>query len=136
MYRWQRTKRRSSRLQAVALALAMGTAAGCATQQTADKGEEAVRHRNWDAAVYYYLQAVAENPDNVQYRLELIRARQRAAQEMIDTAKAMRKFVEAGKDYMATTSPACQHAAVVKAMRLKDDWLANLPPEGVRAMCD
>ncbi len=79
MYRWLRTERRGIRLLAAVALLAV--AAGCASSRSAKEASEAVKHRNWDAAVYYYLQAVAEDPDNVQYRLELVRARQRAAQE-------------------------------------------------------
>jgi len=75
--RWKRSNLR--RLACLALGVAM--AAGCASQRTARKGEDAVRHQNWDAAVYYYLEALAEDPDNAEYRLHLIRARQRAAQE-------------------------------------------------------
>lgn len=79
MYRWLRTETRSFRwLVVVALAAA---AAGCASSKVAKEASHAVEHRNYDAAVYYYLQAVAQEPENVQYRLELIRARQRAAQE-------------------------------------------------------
>ena len=38
--------------------------------------------------------------------------RQRAAQEMIDTAKACRKFLDAGKDYMASRTPGSGKAVV------------------------
>ena len=56
--------------------------------------------------------------------------RQRAAQEMIDTGKALRKFVDAGKDYMATTSPACRHKAVVNGFTGSSIWhaLYAFPP--------
>ena len=50
------------------LALMMG-AVGCSTaNQTADEGENAFKHQNWDAAVYHYLQALAEDPENVEYK--------------------------------------------------------------------
>lgn len=64
-------------------------AAGCASQQAASKGEEAVKHQNWDAAVYYYLEALASDPDNVRYRMELIRARQKAAQSHFKRGSAL-----------------------------------------------
>ncbi len=90
MYRWLRTETRSFRwLVVVALAAA---AAGCASSRVAREASDAVEHRNYDAAVYYYLQAVAEEPDNVQYRLELIRARQRAAQEHFKLGTTFKKL--------------------------------------------
>ena len=77
MSRSQKTRVHLACLVLVALTLG----AGCASQGVAKKGKTATKHRNWDAAVYYYLEATARDPDNVEYRLELIRARQRAAQE-------------------------------------------------------
>jgi general secretion pathway protein D len=66
-------------------------AAGCATtQQAASKGEEAIEHRNWDAAVYYYLEALAREPDNLQYRMALIRARQKASEEHFSRGVVLR----------------------------------------------
>jgi general secretion pathway protein D len=66
-------------------------AAGCATtQQAASKGEEAIEHRNWDAAVYYYLEALAREPDNLKYRMALIRARQKASEEHFSRGVVLR----------------------------------------------
>jgi general secretion pathway protein D len=68
-------------------------AAGCATtQQAASKGKEAIEQRNWDAAVYYYLEALAREPDNLQYRMALIRARQKASQEHFSRGVALREL--------------------------------------------
>lgn len=90
MYRWLKTETRSWRWLAVATLVA--TAVGCASSKVAKEASEAVDHRNYDAAVYYYLQAVAEEPDNVQYRLELIRARQRAAQEHFKRGTSLKQL--------------------------------------------
>lgn len=90
MYRWLRTSR-TFRLAGVAgLLLA---AVGCATaQRPASQGEEAVKQLNWDAAVYYYLEALAREPDNAQYRMALIRARQKAGQEHFQRGLAYREL--------------------------------------------
>jgi general secretion pathway protein D len=74
------------------LALMMGVV-GCSTaKQTADEGEDAFKHQNWDAAVYHYLQALAEDPDNVEYKMQLAFARQKAAQKHFDNGMMLRKL--------------------------------------------
>jgi len=63
------------------LALA-GIGMGCtAAQETAHAGEDAIADQNWDAAVFHYLQALTEDPSNIEYRMQLGRARQKAAQQ-------------------------------------------------------
>ena len=74
------------------VALMVG-AVGCSTaKQTADEGEDAFKHRNWDAAVYHYLQALAEDPENVEYKMQLAFARQKAAQKHFDNGIMLRKL--------------------------------------------
>jgi type II secretory pathway component GspD/PulD (secretin) len=74
------------------VALIMG-AVGCSTaKQTADDGEDAFKHQNWDAAVYHYLQALAEEPDNVEYKMQLAFARQKASQKHFDNGIMLRKL--------------------------------------------
>ena len=47
---------------AAGLAVLLLVAGGCSTaEQTASAGDEAVAKQNWDAAVYHYLQALAED---------------------------------------------------------------------------
>ena len=67
MYRWQKT---DNRLRLVGVALSIFVlvtfAGGCSSaQQTANEGDTAFEKEDWDAAVYYYLQALNEDPDNV-----------------------------------------------------------------------
>jgi len=74
------------------VALMVG-AVGCSTaKQTADQGEDAFKHQNWDAAVYHYLQALAEDPENVEYKMQLAFARQKAAQKHFDNGMMLRKL--------------------------------------------
>ena len=68
-------------------------AVGCSTaKQTADEGEDAFKHQNWDAAVYHYLQALAEDPENVEYKMQLAFARQKAAKKHFDNGIMLRKL--------------------------------------------
>jgi len=81
---------RSRRLAAV-LAVAV-LAGGCATYRVAHRAESAARRGDWDAAVYHYLEAVARDPENVRYRMALVRARQKAAQEHFKRGSALREL--------------------------------------------
>ena len=76
----------------VAVSLMMGVV-GCTTaKKTANEGEDAFKNQNWDAAVYHYLQALAEDPENIEYKMQLTFARQRAAQKHFQNGLAMRKL--------------------------------------------
>ncbi len=89
MYHWQRSKRTTRWLAVIGLGLLIS---GCATQRVARQGEKAAKRGNWDGAVYYYLEALSSDPDNVEYKMELIRARQRAAQEHFKRGTTYRKL--------------------------------------------
>ncbi len=90
MYRWIRT---SSTTRLAGSALVLLVALGCATaQRPASQGKNAVEQRNWDAAVYYYLEALAREPDNPQYRMALIRVRQKAGQEHFQRGLAFKEL--------------------------------------------
>jgi general secretion pathway protein D len=66
---------------------------GCSTAtKTGNAGEEAFDSQNWDAAVYHYLQALAEEPDNVDYKMQLAFARQKAAQKHFQNGVAMQNL--------------------------------------------
>ena len=88
MFRWQRTKQ----AKFAVVGLLVMSLAGCASQRTGSKGKDAVRQHNWDAAVYYYLEALAREPDNMEYRMALTRARQKAAQEHFERGMALRNM--------------------------------------------
>ena len=94
MYRWQKT---DNRLRLVVAALGVfvlaALAGGCSSaQQTASEGEEAFEKENWDAAVYFYLQALAEDPDNMEYKLNLTFARQKASARHFQRGTMLREL--------------------------------------------
>ncbi len=64
--------------------------AGCATQKAARQGKEAIKHENWDGAVYYYLEALSADPTNIHYRMALIKARQKAAEAHFKRGMALK----------------------------------------------
>jgi len=66
---------------ALLFVLLAGTLGCSAAKEIAHEGEDAVANRNWDAAVFHYLQALTEDPSNIEYRMQLGRARQKASQE-------------------------------------------------------
>jgi general secretion pathway protein D len=73
---------RGKRLPAVTALLAIVTLLwSCSTYKYTRRADEAMRMENWDAAVYYYLEALAQDPGNVKYKMELERVRLKAAQE-------------------------------------------------------
>lgn len=46
----------------------------CAGRISFNKGEEALRNKDWDSAVQYFLKAIQREPDNPRYRLYLAKA--------------------------------------------------------------
>ncbi len=91
MYRCLKNRTRVGTIAAaVALTIAV---VGCSTaKRTATEGDEAFKHQNWDAAVYHYLQALAEDPENIEYKMQLAFARQKAAQKHFDNGVMLRKM--------------------------------------------
>jgi len=80
-------------LAAAAGTVLLITAVGCSTAtKTGNEGEKAFEHENWDAAVYHYLQALSEDPNNVEYKMQLTFARQKAAQKHFQNGLALRKL--------------------------------------------
>lgn len=82
------------------LVVAAGLLAACGTYSTTRRADEAVRLENWDAAVYYYLEAQAKKPDDLRIRISLQRARQRAAELHFRRGLA---YKEVGELQRATT---------------------------------
>lgn len=87
MFLWQKNRKLG-----IALGLALlGAAMGCSSAKTmAKSGEEAVAERDWDAAVFQYLQALTEEPSNIEYRMQLGRARQKASQQHLNKGMSLR----------------------------------------------
>jgi general secretion pathway protein D len=84
------------------LGLMLALLSGCATHKTANEGRDAMERRNWDAAVFKYLELVAKDPDNVEYRIGLRRARHQASQEHFQRGLAFRQMgrLAAARDEM------------------------------------
>ena len=86
MFRWHK-----NRLKTMAPVLALVALMGCSTaKETAHDGAKAVEEQNWDAAVYFYLEALADDPGNVEYRMQLTRSRQKASQAHLRKGLMMR----------------------------------------------
>ncbi len=87
-------KSRYSRLASCAVAgvLILVGATACSTSSKAREGKQAAAHENWDAAVYHYLELVARDPDNVEYRIGLRRARQNASHDHFERGLALRNM--------------------------------------------
>jgi type II secretory pathway component GspD/PulD (secretin) len=60
---------------------------GCAAGRAFRRGEEAARTGDWDQAVVEYTRAVQANPDRPEYKIQLERAMQSAAQAHISRAR-------------------------------------------------
>lgn len=90
MFRCQKTDAPVFRIAFLGALLAV--AVGCATQQAERESKDAVKHENWDAAVYHYLELVAKHPDEIEYRIGLRRARQKAAQVHFQRGMALREI--------------------------------------------
>ncbi len=69
------------------LPLALVFATGCASSAAFRAAENAERLQDYDRAVVEYQRAVAADPDNVQYRRSLERARMRAANDHTNLAR-------------------------------------------------
>ncbi|TAM53938.1 MAG: hypothetical protein EPN53_04700 [Acidobacteria bacterium] len=102
---------------AVGLLLALGFLGSCASYRYSRRATDAVQAQNWDAAVYFYLEALARDPGNVRYKMALQRARLQAGEEHF--RRGMR-FKEAGDleraksefEFTVQFDPTHQYAAV------------------------
>ena len=121
-------------LRVAGLLLAVvGLLSSCSTYRYTRRANEAIRTQNWDAAVYYYLEALTQDPGNVRYRMELQRVRLKAAEVHFRHGMS---FKEAGELQRAQTElqlavqldPTNQYAEVELKKVRKD--LAVLLQEG------
>lgn len=62
---------------------------GCAAGRAFRRGQEAARNGDWDVAVTEYTKAVQANPDRAEYKIQLERAMQSAAQAHISRAREL-----------------------------------------------
>jgi general secretion pathway protein D len=74
---------KSIRVAGLLLAI-MGLIASCSTYRYSRQANEAIRTENWDAAVYYYLEALAQDPGNLKFKMELQRVKVKASQQHFD----------------------------------------------------
>jgi general secretion pathway protein D len=75
--------------RAVAIVMLAVIVSGCAAGRAFRRGQEASRNGDWDKAVAEYTKAVQENPDRTEYKIQLERAMQTAAQEHISRAREL-----------------------------------------------
>ena len=142
MYRWQKTNQRI-RLVSAALVLSVLVtfAGGCSsTQQTASDGEKAFESENWDAAVYFYLQALADDPDNMEYKLKLTFARQRASARHFQRGTMLRELgrLKAARDELEMADqldPTNQFAEQLLS-RVREEIEILGRPDGARELED
>jgi general secretion pathway protein D len=88
-------------MRRVALLLVVGLC-GCASSSAFRAGQRAERQQDWDRAVVEYSRALRQKPENRNYRLSLDRARLRAAESHIVSARrlaAIGRYKEALEEY-------------------------------------
>jgi type II secretory pathway component GspD/PulD (secretin) len=73
----------------IAIVTLAALVSGCAAGRAFRRGEEASRSGNWDQAVAEYTKAVQADPDKPEYKIQLQRAMQSAAQAHISRAREM-----------------------------------------------
>jgi len=142
VYRWQKTDNRYRLVAAVVGIIALAAlAGGCSSaQQTASEGDEAFEKENWDAAVYYYLQALTEDPDNVEYKLNLTFARQKASARHFQRGTMLRELgrLKAARDelQMAIQLDPTNQFAEQLLVRVTEEIEILGRPDGARELED
>lgn len=82
------SRRRTRGLVCTAL-LALALGSGCATGRAVRTADDAAKREDWDTAVTYYRQALAEAPDRVDVRTRFERATRLASGEHMTRARAL-----------------------------------------------
>ncbi|HET7294962.1 MAG TPA: cohesin domain-containing protein [Vicinamibacteria bacterium] len=70
-----------------AVALALLLSAGCAASNAYRKGKSEAKKGNWDLAVARFTKALADDPDNISYKIALENARIQASRQHVDDAR-------------------------------------------------
>src|SRR6185503_4631387 len=78
----------------LAILVITGLIAGCASGRSYNRGQEASRAGDWEAAVGFYRQAMQNDPDRPDYKIALERAMVAAAAMYAERA---RQFEESGQ---------------------------------------
>jgi len=115
---------------------AVTLAASCASYRYTKQASDAVQTENWDAAVYFYMEALARDPGNLKLKMHLERARRRAAEEHFKRGKQLAEVgalrQAAGELQMAVQlDPTHQYAEAELRKVLRD--LAVVSQEGGEA---
>jgi general secretion pathway protein D len=114
-------------------------AGGCSSaEQTASDGEQAFEQESWDAAVYHYLQALAEDPDNIEYKLNLTFARQKASAQHFQRGTMLRDLgrLKAARDelQMAVQLDPTNQFAEQLLVRVSEEIAILGRPDGAREL--
>lgn len=130
---------RNRKLIGSAVVMALLFVAACSTtSQIAREGEEASKHQNWDGAVYYYLEALANDPGNPRYRMELLRVRQKAAQEHFKRGEALKdmgQYLAAKKELeMAVQLDPTHEFAAQELRKVRHDLEILSSPNGAQSL--
>jgi general secretion pathway protein D len=122
--------------------LALALAAGCATGRAIRTADEAAKREDWDTAVTYYRQALAEAPDRVDVRTRLERSTRMASAEHMARARTLEvqeQLSGAIAEYRLaaeldpSNSLAFQKAGELER-RLRQQLEATRPPTGVAVL--
>jgi len=121
-------------LRVAGLLLAVvGLLSSCSTYKYNRRASEAIRTENWDAAVYYYLEALAQDPGNLKFKMELQRARVKASGQHFERGMGFKQAggllrAESELQLAVQLDPGNQYAEVELGKVRKD--LAVLMQEG------
>jgi len=98
----------------VASAMILFFLAACVgTNESFKQGQDFTKANRWEEAVIYFQKAVSEEPDNQEYKDELVRAKQQAARARL--VKAKQAYASAGQNFQ-TLEKLAKDADAILAM--------------------
>ncbi len=132
------TSRSRTYLGAALAALLVVLSAGCASQQALNEAKAAMKVENWDGAVYYYLEALSRDPGNPRLKVELMKARQKAAQEHFKRGMALKELgqlLAARNEFQMATQLDVTHEFAAQQLRKVEEEIEILSqPEGAESL--